>query len=257
MARKPTKLRGVRGSKRAEAKYRRDLLKIVNGESKKISLALTPFFKMLVEGRSTASDLTQIFNKLKIDILQPSDKISKIAEDFVTSVDKVNARKIFNGAKMAPETSKVAGVSLKNVVAKTNMEDLLKLKTAENVRLIKSIPEEHLNKIEQLVFEGVINKDPVGGMQKAIREIGGVTRSRAKLIARDQTSKLNGSLNKARQESMDIEEYTWRTAKDGRTRATHKANNGKVFRWDTPPATGHPGEDVNCRCVPEAIVDFD
>ena len=54
---------------------------------------------------------------------------------------------------------------------------------------------------------------------------------------------------------MGIEEYRWRTSKDERVRATHAANEGKVFRWDTPPAeTGHPGNDVQCRCDARPII---
>ena len=28
-------------------------------------------------------------------------------------------------------------------------------------------------------------------------------------------------------------------------------NNGKIFAWDNPPPTGHPGEDYGCRCIAE------
>ncbi|MFZ5930880.1 MAG: phage minor head protein [Pseudomonadota bacterium] len=48
--------------------------------------------------------------------------------------------------------------------------------------------------------------------------------------------------------------YVWRTRGDGRVRATHAANNGRIFAWDYPPATGHPGEDYGCRCVAEPYV---
>lgn len=34
-------------------------------------------------------------------------------------------------------------------------------------------------------------------------------------------------------------------------RSTHAANTGKIFAWDNPPETGHPGEDYNCRCTAE------
>jgi hypothetical protein len=42
--------------------------------------------------------------------------------------------------------------------------------------------------------------------------------------------------------------YIWRTRRDGRVRPSHAENDGKVFAWDNPPPTGHPGEDFNCRC---------
>jgi hypothetical protein len=35
-------------------------------------------------------------------------------------------------------------------------------------------------------------------------------------------------------------------------RASHAANNGRIFAWDNPPETGHPGEDYGCRCTEEA-----
>jgi SPP1 gp7 family putative phage head morphogenesis protein len=45
--------------------------------------------------------------------------------------------------------------------------------------------------------------------------------------------------------------YIWRTRGDNKVRASHTANNGKLFAWDNPPPTGHPGEDYNCRCIAE------
>ncbi len=42
--------------------------------------------------------------------------------------------------------------------------------------------------------------------------------------------------------------YIWRTSGDEKVRPSHAANNGKIFAWKNPPATGHPGQDYNCRC---------
>jgi hypothetical protein len=42
--------------------------------------------------------------------------------------------------------------------------------------------------------------------------------------------------------------YVWRTQRDARARATHRANDGHIFSWANPPATGNPGEDYGCRC---------
>ena len=45
--------------------------------------------------------------------------------------------------------------------------------------------------------------------------------------------------------------YIWRTRGDSKVRKEHAANNGKVFSWDNPPPTGHPGDDYGCRCTAE------
>lgn len=48
--------------------------------------------------------------------------------------------------------------------------------------------------------------------------------------------------------------YIWRTQRDGRVRPSHRENEGKIFAWDDPPPTGHPGEDYGCRCWAEPYV---
>lgn len=45
--------------------------------------------------------------------------------------------------------------------------------------------------------------------------------------------------------------YIWRTVGDGKVRLSHAIHNGRIFSWDNPPNTGHPGEDYNCRCTAE------
>jgi SPP1 gp7 family putative phage head morphogenesis protein len=49
-------------------------------------------------------------------------------------------------------------------------------------------------------------------------------------------------------------QYIWRTAGDGKVRREHAVNDGKIFSWDNPPPTGHPGEDFGCRCWAEAYI---
>lgn len=45
--------------------------------------------------------------------------------------------------------------------------------------------------------------------------------------------------------------YIWRTQGDSKVRSEHAANNGRIFSWDNPPPTGHPGEAFGCRCTAE------
>jgi len=48
--------------------------------------------------------------------------------------------------------------------------------------------------------------------------------------------------------------YIWRTTGDDKVRPSHAANEGKIFAWAKPPATGHSGEDYNCRCTAEPYI---
>jgi SPP1 gp7 family putative phage head morphogenesis protein len=82
-----------------------------------------------------------------------------------------------------------------------------------------------------------------------IRQRAQVGQSRAELIARDQTLKLNGDVTKERQLNAGIGSYTWSTSQDERVRPEHAALEGNIYEWSDPPDVGHPGEDIQCRCV--------
>jgi SPP1 gp7 family putative phage head morphogenesis protein len=101
-----------------------------------------------------------------------------------------------------------------------------------------------------------------------------VPKRRARLIARDQVSKLNADLAQSRQRDVGIEYYYWETSSDERVRGSrgeikagrHDVLDGKLCRWDDPSVysddegrtwrsrtaigayVGHPGEDYQCRC---------
>jgi hypothetical protein len=46
--------------------------------------------------------------------------------------------------------------------------------------------------------------------------------------------------------------YIWRTAGDKNVRPEHAENDGRIFSWNKPPRTGHPGAEYGCRCWAEA-----
>ncbi len=60
---------------------------------------------------------------------------------------------------------------------------------------------------------------------------------------------------KKRQIALGITHYRWSSSHDESVCEHCMANYGKVFRWDDPPPTGHPGEGKfcsrkdGCRCV--------
>lgn len=82
-----------------------------------------------------------------------------------------------------------------------------------------------------------------------------MTASKAELLARDQTLKLNAAISRTRQQAAGISKYYWTTVGDERVRKMHDDLDGKLFSWDDPPITNeagdhnHPGEDYQCRCT--------
>ena len=129
-------------------------------------------------------------------------------------------------------------------------------KTNANVQLIQGMNQNQFEllskKLNNLFADQGFDRQAVA---KVARDCFRVGDSRAKLIGRDQVSKATGELNNIRQTEVGIERYKWRTAEDTRVRPEHAANNGKIFSWGDPPPTGHPGHDVNCRCVAIPVID--
>lgn len=62
-----------------------------------------------------------------------------------------------------------------------------------------------------------------------------------------------GLINQLRQQDLGIERYIWRSQDDAKVRDSHAEYDDQVFRWDEPPAGGHPGQAHNCRCFAEPI----
>lgn len=135
------------------------------------------------------------------------------------------------------------------------LDDMAKLFVNENVKLISSIPTDYFSRIEGImnrnVRKGALVKDTAKEIKKALN----ISNNRAKLIARDQTNKLYGELQGLRQVGAGIEKYKWSTSQDERVRTSHIAKNRKIFSWNNPPSdTGHPGEDIQCRCVAIPVI---
>lgn len=130
----------------------------------------------------------------------------------------------------------------------------------ENVGFIKTIPEETLDRMQKIVYDGFTRGRSTARMVKEIQQAYGVGRRRAELIARDQTAKLNGQIQQAQQRDAGITEYIWYTCMDGRVRQRHRELHGKKFRWDDPPVVDkksgrkcHPGQDFQCRCIARPV----
>ena len=119
---------------------------------------------------------------------------------------------------------------------------------AQNTALIKSIPEQHMARVETIIRSGVMAGESPKSLAKKIQEATGITENRAKLIATDQIGKANGELTKFRQQDLGIKEYIWKTSRDERVRPLHQERQDVKFSWDNPPSDGPPGIPIRCRC---------
>lgn len=127
--------------------------------------------------------------------------------------------------------------------------------TAENTALLRSLDERYFAGVTAAVLAAVRTSAPMDAITAALRTEYDRTRTRARLIGTDQVGKLNGAVTQARQTSVGVRRYTWRTRRDERVRPAHRALDGRVFAWNSAPSDGHPGSAVGCRCIAEPAPD--
>ena len=185
---------------------------------------------------------------------EKSDRISQaenIANGFVSRGDAQNH------AEVSTNLKNQTGIDLSAYLRNNpNVGERVNELTVSNIQLIKSIRTQYLDKVQNAVTQAVVNGTLNKDLGEQLKKLGKDAESRAMLIARDQSSKLNAALTRARHEEMGIKKYMWSTSGDERVRASHAEKDGKIFEYTNPPAdTGHPGHDVNCRCVQIPVLD--
>lgn len=177
----------------------------------------------------------------------------------------------FNQVQYNKTINSVLGVDI--FLEEPWLETQLELFANQNSQLIKNMTENELERVSGIIQRGLQEGSSLNYITDNIEKSFGITRRHAKLIARDQTTKLNGSLTKLRQQEVGISEYRWQTSMDERVRADHRVMQGKRCRWDDPTVyfnesskkwenrtniSGtlvHPSQDVQCRCVPLPIIE--
>lgn len=122
-------------------------------------------------------------------------------------------------------------------------------KRDENVQLVVKAGRAYADDVADVINDPANTGLRVEDLKSQLLERGNVSDSRAELIARDQTLKLNGAITQIRQQNAGVDRYVWSTSLDERVRPTHAALEGKTFAWSSPPDVGHPGQDYQCRCV--------
>lgn len=139
------------------------------------------------------------------------------------------------------------------------LQEELQLAVSQNVALIKSIAQDELGSIEKSVLNSIrLGVHPTKVLEEALKK--GVSYSRAKMIARDQSAKTTERLSIIRQKAAGFIFFKWLESDDERVRSTHRAVAEKVtqfgvgvYKVDDPPLVGDrkllPAEDYQCRCT--------
>lgn len=151
------------------------------------------------------------------------------------------------------------------------MQEALQEWTKTDLRLIRNLSDEYIQRIETSVLEAVqVGKRPEDLLVDILRANKGMTINRARLIGEDQTAKLLGQINKYRSMSIGLNRYQWLTVGDKRVRPTHASANNKIGTFNNSmvwiengkevPRNGQgddsfPGMPIRCRCSSAPVWD--
>lgn len=257
------KFRKPRPAIEAERRMKRQLRSMWNRILFPATVRIKELIKQGISPTLLAQELTKILNQVELEYGFATDEV--LGRWFGDLDDKT---------KIAVNYSlrKALGVDVEVLYDQKVIADTLAMGGMEASQLIKTIPGDYLGQVARAVnnnFKGVPLPEGRTLIQQ-IEHLGGVSNNRAKIIARDQTSKLQGVLNQVRQESIGIDEYIWRNSKDQRVvgnpvglypkgnkvHGNHWEREGNIYRWDSPPPDGHPGQAILCRCWAEAVLDI-
>lgn len=201
---------------------------------------------------------------------------SELAQGTFNVVNGLSHKRWYELAK------KVMGVDL--IKAEPWIDSEARAFVSENMTLVKKLASNTAHDISQIVMNGfrtgkrieTMKAEIIGGtdLTADIYPYFGKVENRAKTIARDQTSKLWGNVNRMRQQGVGVKIYIWRTAQDERVRPSHQAMEGKFCNWSDPTVYANTleeamagkwrqrtsamvklqvSEDINCRCYSEPV----
>lgn len=254
--RRPKRAKAPKTSHKAEAAYKADLLQVCKFMDQATEQILLPVLRrtepQYIRMSKPQDSATPVRDGYAGDIMQAFDQLTRAMGAIDSQAARlaqtaVQRQRLETEVQIARNLTSALGIDVRGAVAAVNVTDEVEAATIANTQLIKSLPTQYIERIKVTVLNDVQQGRRYEQLAADIEHQMGVTENRAKLIARDQMSKVNASINEAKQTGLGVGKYEWSTSGDERVRDSHAEHDGKIFRWDSPPAdTGHPGEDVNC-----------
>lgn len=242
-------------SKLQEVEYYNQLKKIVDYINKTFNGVVMPVVEkksvqaQIVDGYATALsqiDAAMAKFRLNVDKKITPKEINKIATTFV---DKSVKR---NKSLWKTKTQSI-GINIKGKSSFYGEKDYIKSRIETNTTLIKNLKSQYIEELNIELKYSYEQGRPSSQLAREIEKRFGITKRRAKLIARNETKNTNAQLNKKQAVELGFGNPKWQTMMDGRERPEHKKHNGKEYEFGVglPDGKGgkeEPGDAINCRC---------
>lgn len=254
--------------------YQKELKKLAKQMSDECYKEITGIYKELgyqVEFATDESISSQIRIALNSLYNKFSDKFSKNAKDLVKRLinrtNKYSNMLINNAIKKMVGADNSKNFALIGSAISPQKEEVIKALIFDNVTLIKSISEEYFKQITGAIARSIESGSGLKELRDELLSYGAKSVRRADLIAQDQTRKAFTAINKINFQEAGIKKFKW--LHSGGSREPRKYHmevlNGQIFDIDegAPNESGKkpdyifPAELPYCRCVMQAVLDFE
>lgn len=217
--------------------------------------------KLFAEDALFTTTATRLINKLKKKYLKWFDERADAISDKLGKGVEESSKSSLHSSLMEA----TGGLSLKTGGMSSNVKEVVSASVKQSSGLIKSIPRDFFERVEGTVMRSVQNPDnDMATAIVAVKRQGNITKRRAMLIAKDQTSKATTAVNAARMKDLGIKKFKWLHSYGGKEpRKLHVSYNGQIFDLDNPPIidektreTGLPGTIYHCRCKMIPVITY-
>ena len=259
---KPIAVQAIRPNAGIEAAYRKEMQALIAEMANSYRYWITATLNQnpakttaIAEDSALTSALTAIFTKLgkhwrkRFD--QAADTLAARFADRTLKTTNADMMRVLKDAGFAIEFKPIA-----------SQQEAYRAVIADNIALIKSIPEQYHTRVQGTVWRGVTGGYDLATLSQELINDYGITARRAAFIAQDQAHKAMAVMEQQRRLDLGIEEAIWRHShagrhpreshvKAGRDKLRFKISEGAYIdgKWILP------GTEINCRCTSTAIID--
>lgn len=161
-------------------------------------------------------------------------------------------------------------IGIEPTLSKDDQERLRDEYRQDVTRAIVKFSDDETERLREVVQRHIIEGRPRSELENYIMRRPGVSRERARFIARQETALFTVKLKQTGYQNLGIDRYRWKTTDAptgtalGNVRPEHAKLHNRICSWDDPPLKAaqsssgrdcHPGQDFNCRCVAIPIIE--
>jgi len=249
-----------------QARYQAKLDELIGRMTAGVQSRIREFFhephaeEYFAQDASVASQARIMMNAL---MKQFNDMFAQRAPDLATQTANA-ADKASSTAFHSAVQELSGGLSIKSTQLTGDLNDIFTASVAENVALIKSIPQQYLQGVQGAIMRSITTGRGMADLIPLLERNKGITKRRARIIARDQVKKTYEGLNTGRMRRAGLDHYEWlHSGGSKEPRELHIRMSGKIYSLSKPPIIdektgqrGGPGDLINCNCRKRLVLSF-